>query len=397
MDVVGSREFVMVRLAGAKSSEPLRFHVDTGGNTPGLMIRRSVAEGLGFTNADAMPHTVQIGDRDIAVPDGAKWIFVDDGDDSATFERTTRKDFSVGQLGAGFLSRFVLCVDPGHGRLGLGDPKEFNLDPAGAKWVPLLLMPRGKNHALYPFVHILLLEHGAVAGGYGLLLDTGATTSMLDRNKVDYQHRDHPDWPYANGAFGDADMLGGQFSEEIIRAPDIAFNTPGLPGKYGLTERVKIDLGPATFVDRPTGTWERMFGSLAVTMGSHGAVANDVLLRYRLVLDYPHSRLFADPSGRQSDPSASTARVGVAVRFGDDGCAEVRRVTDTNTPDTRAKIQVGDVILTIDGNDACKIFHHEITSALAGPPGTIKKLRLRRAGSTVDVDLTTAELLPGHP
>lgn len=255
-------------------------------------------------------------------------------------------------------------------------------------------MPGGSNHALYPFVHLLLLDHGAFAGGYGVLLDTGATTSMLDRNKVDYQHGEHADWAFANGTFGDADMLGGQFPEEIIRAPDVAFHTPRA---YGLKELVTIDLGPATFVDRPTGTWGRMFGDVGVTRGSHGAVANDVLLRYRLVLDYPHGRLFAEPSGRQSDPSASSARVGVAVRFGDDGCPEVRRVTDTNAPETRAKIQVGDVILAIDGNDACKMFHHEIAAALAGAPGTIKKLRLRRAGSTIDADVPTADLLAPHP
>jgi C-terminal processing protease CtpA/Prc len=122
-----------------------------------------------------------------------------------------------------------------------------------------------------------------------------------------------------------------------------------------------------------------------------------VLLRYRLVLDYAHARLFVDPSGRVPDASATSSRVGVAVRFGDDGCPEVRQVTDTNAADTRAKIQIGDVIMTIDGRDACKMFHHEIAAALAGAPGTMKKLGVRRGGSTVDVTVVTAELLAAHP
>lgn len=394
MEIAGSREFVSVTLPGAHSSEPLRFQVDTGGNTPGLNIRRSVAERLGFSSADALPRTIHIGDRDIGLPEGARWFVVDDR--YSEFEQATRKDFSVGQLGAGFLSRFVVCVDPGHGRLGLGDPAQFALDPAGAKWVPLLLLQGGSNRALYPFVHLLLLDHGQPTGGYGVLVDTGATTSMLDANKIEYQHQKHPDWPYARGAFGDADMIGGQWPEQILRAPDVALHTAGNPGDYGLTERVTLDVGPATFVERPTGTWSRLLGDVRITMGSHGAIANDVLLRYRVIFDYAHARLFADPIERPADASASSSRVGVAVRFGADGCPEVRQITDTNSADTRAKLQIGDVVLAVDGHDACRMAHHELSAALAGPAGTPKRVHVRRGGAETDLDLTTAELLPGH-
>jgi C-terminal processing protease CtpA/Prc len=89
--------------------------------------------------------------------------------------------------------------------------------------------------------------------------------------------------------------------------------------------------------------------------------------------------------------------VGVAVRFGDDGCPRIRQVTDTNAADTRSKLQIGDVILTVDGKAACKMWHHEVQAGLAGPPGTVKKLHLRRGTGTVDVDVATAELLGPHP
>jgi hypothetical protein len=399
MEIAGSREFVQVALPGASSSESLRFHVDTGGNTPGLMLDASVAERLGFRTAEAMPRSIRIGAREIPLPSGSRWTLVDRDEPSSKFSRATRKDFAVGQIGAGFLSRFALCVDPGHARLGLGDPGDLDADAGDVKWVPLLLMAEGSNRALYPFVHILLRERrdGAFAGGYGVLLDTGATTSMLDRNKIEYQHRKHPSWGFAEGAFGDADMLGGQYTAELIRAPDVAFHTAGPLHAYGLHERVSIDLGPATFVDRPTGTWERMFGHLDVTAGSHGAIANDVLLRYRIVLDYRRRRLFAEPSGLAPDESASSTRIGVAVRFADDGCPEVRQVTDTNAPETRARIHVGDEIMSIDGADACKMYHHEVARALAGPAGALKKLTIRRGPTTLDVEVPTAELLHANP
>ncbi len=392
MEIAGGREYVEVTLPGGKSPEPLRFHVDSGGNTRGLMIHRSAVERLGFT-ADTLPRTLHVGDRDIPLPDGASWLVADDTDAGARQRRGVMKDFMVGQLGAGFLSRFVVCIDPGHGRMAFGDPKEFDLQPGDATWVPLLMMPGGDNHALYPFVHLLLLDHGTPVGGYGVLLDTGASNSMLDRDKIDYQHQQHAAYPFAVGAFGDADFIGGQYAEEVLAVPDVAVHTPGDPSSYGLKERTQIDLGPARFVDRPTGTWGRMFGELPVTMGAHGALANDVLLRHRIVLDYPHARLFADPAPHTEELSASTSRVGVAIRFGDDGCPEVRQVTDTNTPDTRAKLQIGDVLLTIDGKDACKMARHEVQAALAGPAGTVKKVHLRRGSGALDVEVETAELL----
>ena len=249
------------------------------------------------------------------------------------------------------------------------------------------------DHALYPFVHLLLLDHGDFTGSYGVLLDTGATTSMLDRNKIEYQHKKHPLWGFATGAFGDADMIGGQYAEMLLRAENVAFNTPGDPSGYGLEERVSIELGPATFLDRPTGAWSQMFGDVKVTMGSHGAIANDVLLRYRLVLDYAHARLFVAPSSRPSEPSASSTRVGVALRFGSDGCPEIRQVTDTNAAETRSKLHVGDVLEAIDGKSTCAMFHHEISTALAGASGSVKRLRVRRDGRTIDLDVTTADLL----
>jgi C-terminal processing protease CtpA/Prc len=128
-------------------------------------------------------------------------------------------------------------------------------------------------------------------------------------------------------------------------------------------------------------------------LGSHGALANDVLLRFRLLIDYPHERLFVLPVERKPDASASFARVGVSLRFGTDGCPEIRQITDTNAPVTLEKLRIGDVLVAIDGRHVCEAWHHEISAALAGPAGTRKQLRLRRGGDTIDVEVLTAELL----
>lgn len=359
------------------------------------MVFRSAAERAGFRDAASLPRAIRLGEREVPLPEGASWIVIDDADRAALVDRATRKTFADGQIGAGFLSRFLVCVDPGARRLALAPPEKEDAD-FDAPWVPLLLMPEGANRALYPFVHLLLRDRdGTFAGGYGVLLDTGATTSMLDRGKIEWQHGAHPGWPLARGAFGDADMLGGRWAEEILGVPDVALSTAGPLARYGLTERKVIGLGPARFVDRPTGTWDQMFGSVEVTMGSHGALANDVLLRWRLVLDYRRARVYATPATPAPAPaSASSARVGVAVSFGPDGCPEIRQVTDTNDPATRSELRAGDVLVAVDGANACRMWHHELQAALAGPPGTTKRLTLRRDAKAMDVVLPTAELLP---
>ncbi|HSQ68292.1 MAG TPA: PDZ domain-containing protein [Polyangiaceae bacterium] len=386
MEIAGSREFVRVTLPGAKVPGPLRFHVDTGGNTPGLMLLGSEAARIGFTSADALPHTIGIGGRDVAVPPDTRWVLLDAAGPQARFENALRRDYAVGQLGAGFLSRFVVCIDPAKQRMGLGDPRAYDVDPGGAAWLPLFMLQAGPNHALYPFLRASLGKPEAPTDAYGLLLDTGATTSMLERDKLDAERQRHPDWPVARGAFGDADMIGGAWNETVLRAASVEVDSP--------SGKPPVDLGPATFVDRPTGTWSKLFGDVPETRGSHGALANDVLLRLRLLIDYPHARLYVQPAGRAEDRSASPSRVGVSLVFdGADGCARISRITDTNAPATLAALRVGDAILGIDGHDACKLWHHELAALLAGPPGATVHLRLRREGRVIDADAVAAELL----
>jgi hypothetical protein len=391
LEIEGSREFVEVGLPNSKVDRRLRFHVDTGGNTAGLMIRASALRELGVAPSE-LPSSILLGSHAVPLPTGAHWLVLNDDDETIRFERLSRKDLSVGQIGAGFLSGFLVCIDPGHARMGLAEPN--SIPPVREPGIPLLLQTAGSGQAMYPFVHLLILEAGKPVAGYGVLLDTGATTSMLDRNKVEYIHAHHPGWPVAIGSFGDADMIGGQWGELLLRVPDVAIDAPraGLKA-LGLDQYVSKDLGPATFVDRPTGTWDRMFGSVPLTMGSHGALANDVLLRYRLIIDYLHARLHVEPTFPPAMTSAASERVGIAVRFGQDGCPAITQVTDTNSELTRASMRAGDVLVAVDGRDACAMQHHELAEALAGPAGSEKRLRLRRSGQVLDVSVTTARLL----
>src|SRR4051812_9026641 len=53
MTVAGSRHFVDVELKGPKGAETVRFHVDSGGSTYGLILHDATLKRLGFANAEA--------------------------------------------------------------------------------------------------------------------------------------------------------------------------------------------------------------------------------------------------------------------------------------------------------------------------------------------------------
>ena len=384
LEVAGSRHFVKVRLKGPKAEEELRFHVDTGGNTPGLGLRKAAAERLGFASAHALPRTLAIGGRDVALPEKTAWNIFDAPRDAA------RKDFEQGQIGAGFLAHFVVCIDPAAGRLGLARPDEVAIDPASAPWIPLSLIAGGDSGAQYPFVFVRV-----GGGGYGMLLDTGATSSMLEASPMKWLAGKHEAWPTAAGAAGDADMIAGAWPEKVLRADEatISFPTAGLHA-LGLEQAPAHALGPVVFVERPDGTFEGMFGTPRYMAGASGAIANDVLDRFRLLIDYKNARLWLQPTERPPDASSSWSRVGLSLEFGADGCPAVRQVTSSNPKPVHRALRAGDVLVEIDGKGVCGAWHHEIAALLAGPPGSTRKVTARRRGKRLRLELPVTDLLP---
>ncbi|MCA9641217.1 MAG: hypothetical protein H6718_21295 [Polyangiaceae bacterium] len=385
-EIFGGRQFVRVTLRGPKATREIWFHVDTTGTSKGVQLARSVAEELGYASIADLPSGLSIAGHEIALPTGAEWELQDD----VAFRRdyARRKGFSVGQLGAGFLSRFHVCIDPASKRLSLGDPAALEVDPKGGNGIRFVSQILGYNSALYPAVAAALVKRGEIAHQYGFLIDTGASSSMLDESVVAFHHGKHPDWPFASGAFGDADMLGGEIAEQVLVVPEVTLLAPGYNQPTSPPNAQKLKA--VQFVSRPTGQWG-MFGSVK-GRGTIGAVGNDVLARYRLLIDYARSRLFLAPVPNAAGPLWE--RVGLSFEF-KDGCPVIRRVAEANSP-ARKLVKVGDTLLSVDGKDACKLWHHELTQALAGKVGTLHDLELQRGGRKLQVQVPTVRLLSGE-
>lgn len=111
---------------------------------------------------------------------------------------------------------------------------------------------------------------------YSMLLDSGASFTMVSDVVLKAWGQRHPDWPRYPGAFGEAATLGGQTLETML-----------LPkGQWG-----PFPLGEVGVTSQREGTFERYMSSI-VRAPIVGALAGNVLKGFRVELDYAHERLY---------------------------------------------------------------------------------------------------------
>ncbi|MEZ4370794.1 MAG: hypothetical protein R3B07_08210 [Polyangiaceae bacterium] len=380
LEVAGGRVFVAVDIQGANGTERLRFHVDTGGNTPGLMLTSTAAAQLGVERAEQLPTSIAIGGKTFELPKGARWTIL--SEEATSADRFRRKGFSVGQLGAGFLSRYLVCIDPATKHLALSDPERVEIAPGDATFTQLFLQKLGSNQAVYPFVHVQFLEGTQIVAGYVMLVDSGASSSMIEQGQLDYLHKQHAKWRMSTGSFGDADMLGGAMPEQVLEAPALRLNT--MPSLFG-TEL----LGSGALVSRARGTFQNMFGNLR-PIGIQGALGGDVLTRFRVIIDYTKARLYVAPVPNATPPNWN--RVGLSVGYPEGDCPVVQLVSGANAAAKRL-VKPKDVLLEVGPRDACKLWHHELMEALSGEVRETRRLLLQRSGKRVEVSVPIVQLL----
>jgi len=177
-----------------------------------------------------------------------------------------------------------------------------------------------------------------------------------------------------------------QPSEEPTRAP-------GAPGAHKGAQAA-MTAGEALLVDRSKDSFSQLFGKAPGGAVVQGALGNDVLNRFRMLIDYQGERLWLLRTERAPELSAVPTRIGLALSFGSDGCPVVRQITDSNDRSAKDKVKIGDALVGIDGAGVCEAWHHQISAALAGQPGQHHELTLRRANKLVTADVAVVDLLP---
>jgi C-terminal processing protease CtpA/Prc len=125
---------------------------------------------------------------------------------------------------------------------------------------------------------------------------------------------------------------------------------------------------------------------------SVGLVGTDVLRNFNVVFDYARERLYLRPSrefSRHFIYDATGLRLRAAPpRFSPPVVGGIV----VSSPAARAGFEIGDVIVRIDGQATAKLTLEEVRGLLR-LPGRQHVVTVRRNAKTIDLTLTTKELL----
>lgn len=220
--------------------------------------------------------------------------------------------------------------------------------------------------AVHPVTGFPRVEVQVDGERYGMLLDTGASYTMVSEAIIARWARRHPDWTVRTGAVGPANMgVEGEERFTMMRVPTMMLGP--------------LPLQQVAVVARPAGTFEKWL-SQHMTEPVVGALAGNVLTGLRLEIDYAGGRTFLQPSAEVGPEDLDLVAVTWALR--DDGGYVVAGAD----PCYAGVIMPGDRLLAVDGRSVEGWSLPEVVAALRGRPGEVKNLVLERGGREVLVE-----------
>jgi hypothetical protein len=203
---------------------------------------------------------------------------------------------------------------------------------------------------------------------YNLALDVGSSISFLSGELFDALAAAHPDWPHMTGAVGPANMWGkdDEPNWKVIRIDRVQY------GPLFLTDVAVVALPKAT----------SNFFEMRAGMPTAGLIGSEVLLNYRVGIDYAHSTVYFDIGRLFNFPDFDV--IGLVLRPEDDGRFTILGIADFNgEPSVRSGpegAQPGDHLLAVDGIAVRSSTIGQVWSMLGGTPGQERKLTVERGG-----------------
>ncbi len=214
-----------------------------------------------------------------------------------------------------------------------------------------------------------------------VLLDSGASCTMLSQAVIGDLRAKHPGWRIVRGAYDDANMLGGSFE---ANAQELFLPALQLGGTT--VENVAT-------VSRPEGTFERWMSSLT-TGPIVGALAGNVLRRFNVTLDYPNAKLFLD-FATPGEPMHPLAIVALTVTPNDDGTYAIAQVLDDPAYSGLRSKLIGSQLVSIDGTPVTGRRISDVHAMLRGIPKTSKRIVVDRDKSALGIDVPVVVLWDG--
>ncbi|HUA16970.1 MAG TPA: hypothetical protein VMG31_16875 [Verrucomicrobiae bacterium] len=208
---------------------------------------------------------------------------------------------------------------------------------------------------------------------YDLALDMGASISFLSDWLFDELAAGHADWPHMTGAVGPANMWGADAET-----------------KWKVMRLDRLQYGPLYLIDVPVVELAKpVMDFLEKRAGTptEGLIGSNVLLNYRVGLDYAHSMVYFDIGRLYTVPDFDV--VGLTLRPEDDGQYSILGVVDfEGTPAVPVGpdgVEAGDHLVAVDDIGVRGATMGQVWSMLGGTPGKQRKLTIERAGKQLTV------------
>lgn len=203
---------------------------------------------------------------------------------------------------------------------------------------------------------------------YNLALDVGSCISFLSGELFDTLAAAHPDWPHMTGAVGSANMWGMDVEPQwkVMRLDRVQY------GPLFLTDVAVVGLPKTT----------REFFEKRAAIPTAGLLGSNVLLNYRVGLDYAHSTVYFDIGRLFNFPDFDV--IGLVLRPEDNGRFTILGVADFNgqpaLPSGPEGVEPGDHLVAVDAIPVRGTTMGQVWSMLGGMPGQERKLTIERAG-----------------
>jgi len=257
-----------------------------------------------------------------------------------------------------FAARTLVLVPPPRDSLA-GQPVFRSILSPRSVAVPFRLVADGKA-----VVRVgVSAEPGGPTTELSLIVDTGATKTVLFRRALDRRLPGWRSWPALRGL--GAPTLTGDAAAAIVRLPRVELVADGrVASRSGVDAAV---LGG----DLP----DQLESSIREPVD--GLLGYSFLKHFRIALDYPCGLLWLDPAtGDVPDRPTEYCHPGIQLESAA-GSVRVMAVAD-GSPASRAGIRAGDELLSVDGFRVAGNGVVEASRRLEGDPGTRVVLRLRR-------------------
>jgi S1-C subfamily serine protease len=151
----------------------------------------------------------------------------------------------------------------------------------------------------------------------------------------------------------------------------------------------KFEIGRYVIAE-PLVTFSEAREGVHAARDNDGPIGNEILRRFRIVLDYSRRRMMFEPNTHLSDP-IDAGMSGIEFDPDDCGLSKIVKVEENSAAD-KAGIRAGDVIVAINGRPLSEFNSMQIEKLLA-QHGAEHSLTLNRGGKTVVVKIKLSRLM----